>query len=323
MTEKDLYGLTALAGRLDLATEASSLLRGDRDVELPGIREEKTTKNQVVIHRVEVFNEEGSRLLQKAMGNYLTFELPDMENEEIIADIAEAVSGELKTMLPDLQDKLLLVVGLGNREAVPDALGPRTVEHTYPTRILFQAKEPPTDLAAVCTVTPGVMAASGLESAQIIQGMCRQFQPAAVIIVDSLASASVTRVGRTIQMSDSGINPGRGVGNPRAGIDAALCGCPVIALGIPTVVDTAAIINETIGTLRSFWQEKGVAVPLLDDESCEYSERKLLEMFHGRLLVTPQDIDDLIRRDAMLLAATIAMAVHPGANRNNFHDFIQ
>jgi len=322
MKTTDLSHLSALAGRLDMISEASELLRGSKNIELPGIREETEQKNGITVHTVTVLNDETGRCIGKRKGHYVTFQLPPAADREVMADAAELAGAELRRMLPDLTDRLLLVAGLGNRNATADSLGPRTVEHTYPTRPLFRSN-PPEGLNRVSAVTPGVMAMSGMESAEFLRGLCHELHPAALVVIDSLAAASITRVGTTIQMTDSGISPGGGIGNRRAAIDRSVCGCPVIAIGVPTVVDTAAIINETVASVRSFWQEKGIAMPLLDDASCEFTERRLLDIFQGRLMVTPQDIDDLIREDAELLAAAIAIAAHPGANRDNYEDFIR
>ena len=315
-----------LAGGLDLAVEANELLRGSANQELPGVAEEVRQSCGVIIHIITVLNEQGEAALGRPRGRYITLDIPPAESEETIAGIAAVTAEQLGSLLPSpiSLNRPLLVVGLGNDHAIADALGPRVIALTYATRHIFRQGQKPAGLAPLSAIAPGVLGNSGIETAEIIMGICEHIHPAALIVVDSLAAASVTRVGTTIQIADTGIKPGSGIGNRRSGIDAAMAGCPVIAIGVPTVVDTASIICETVKSLDDYWQGKAQLFPTkIDEGACRFAEKQLLERFRGQLMVTPKDIDELIAADAEIIAAAIAIAVHPGADTNNYLDFIR
>ena len=316
-------GFPFAPSRLDLAVEANSLLRGEANVEIKGVSEEVYHQAGCLIHIITILDEQGAEIMGRPRGRYITLDIPHCESEDTIADIAAAAAGQLRSLLPlPLKSGPLLVVGLGNDNATPDALGPTVAESTFATRHLFQNGQAPAGISPVCAISPGVLGNSGIETAEIIRGICQYLKPAALIAVDSLAAASVTRVGTTIQISDTGIRPGSGVGNERRCIDKELLGCPVIAIGVPTVVDSAAIIAETASTLNDYWQTQKMPAPQADAAACGYAEEKLLSRFQGRLMVTPKDIDTLIEQDGRIIAAAIAMAVHPAANKGNYRNFI-
>jgi spore protease len=239
--------------------------------------------------------------------------------------VAAVLAGELDAMLPKPNTGTLLVVGLGNNDAIPDALGPRTVELTYATRHMFRtAEEAPEGLGNVCTISPGVLGMSGIETAEIISGVVSRLQPTAILVVDSLAAASIKRVGTTIQLADSGISPGSGIGNRCAAIDRDSMGCPVVALGVPTVVDTATIIGEAQSALAAYWRQRNIIIPDGDEDGASaYTESAMLNAFDGRLMVTPKDIDSLIADMAEIIAAAIAIMAHPSANGENYHNYIR
>ncbi len=313
--------LARLAQRLDLASEATALLRGEADVEISGVSEEVLDQQGVKIHIITILNEAGAARMGKPQGRYITLTLPRLEHEEDLGQVAAVVAGQLKSLLPPLTGGTLLVAGLGSRAAIPDALGPRTVELICATRHLFREQVDTTGLGSVATLSPGVLAESGLESAELLAAVCRELKPAALLAVDALAASDMRRVGVTIQMADSGISPGSGVGNRRIGVNSRNMGCPVIAIGVPTVVDSAAIIRETVRCMDQF--RGGKRLDDFDDAACEYCENDLLAQFGGRLMVTPKDIDDLVAKVAEILAAAVAMLVHPAAQINNYHDFIK
>ena len=316
-----LPGMSSIAARLDMAVEAAEVLRGEADVEIAGVRETVRQEKNITVHVVKVLNEQGASRMGRPKGTYVTCDVPMPHDERTIAAAAGVIGGELAALLPPLAGETLLVVGLGNREAVPDSLGARVAELTFATRHLF-TKEEIQGLNRVCVVAPGVTGLTGLDAAESVAALARQIHPVAVVLVDALAAASISRVGGSIQMSDTGIRPGGGVGNQRPAINAQTCGCPVVAIGVPTVVDTAAIISGTLDALGEFWQGRGLCLPALTDEACAFAEERLLQVFGGRLMVTPKDIDQLIAVDAELLAAAIAIAVHPAAGMDNYHDFI-
>ncbi len=310
--------------RLDLAIEADSLLRDDDNAEIEGVAEKVVRQNGALIHIISILDRRGAQRMGRPEGRYITIDIPTGSDDELTAAIAGVTAGQLAPLLPlPITGQPLLVAGLGNNSAIPDALGPRVVERTCATRHLFQQKSRLAEIAPVCTFAPGVLGNSGIESTEMLQSICLNIRPAAVIVADSLAAASVTRVGTTIQISDTGIKPGSGVDNRRGRIDSSLTGCPVIAIGVPTVVDSAAIIAETAGMLDDYWNGKHTAKPLTADAAaCRYAEAKLLKRFQGKLMVTPKDIDELIARDAEIIAAAIAIAVHPAADKSNYRRFL-
>lgn len=313
-----------LAQRLDLAVEATAALRGDADIEIDGISEQVRHKHGVCVHTVEVLNRRGADQINKAIGRYITCDLPKITDDNVLGRVAAVLAEELCSLLPPLSSGTLLVVGLGNHDAIPDALGPRTVELTYATRHLFVEPPYPEGLSNVCAFSPGVLGKSGIETAEIIGGVAGRLKPAAMLVVDALAAASIKRVGTTIQLADSGISPGSGIGNRRSAIDRESMGCPVIALGVPTVVDTAAIIGEAQSALAGFWRKQKIDIPPdFDCDACQFTERTLLDAFDGQLMVTPKDIDILIADMAEIIAAAIAIAVHPPATARNYHNYIR
>ena len=315
-------GMQAIAARLDMAAEAAEVLRGEENVEIAGVSETRRERKGIIVHVIKILNQKAAARMGKPQGTYVTCEVPMVQDEKSIAAAAGVIGEELAALLPPLSGQTLLVAGLGNREAIPDALGTRVAELTFAPRHLFADGEVE-GLNRVCVFSPGVTGMTGLDAAESIAALARQINAAAVILIDALAAASVSRVGVSIQLADSGISPGGGVGNSRPTINRESCGCPVIAIGVPTVVDTAAIINGTLQALGGFWQGRGLCLPALSDEACQYAEQELLQAFGGRLMVTPKDIDQLIADDAEILAAAIAIAAHPAAGVDNYHDFIR
>ncbi len=317
---EDFSKLAPLAGRLDLAMEATALLRGDADIELPGVSEEVRRQGEVDIHTITIINEAGEQLMCRPKGRYITLTIPELNDGEILAQVAQTTAQELQALLPPLQGGGLLAVGLGNNLAIADALGPRVVAQTYATRHL--PNRPP-ELSPLCTLAPGVLGVTGIETAEILKGVIDHVQPDVMLVIDALAAASVSRVGVTIQMAENGICPGSGVGNNRQKIDRETMGVPVIAIGVPTVVSALSIIRETAVSLSGYWHSLGQCMPDATTEAVTFAEHSLLEAFSGPLMVTPKDIDELIDNVAELLAAAIAIAVHPAATGQNYHDFIK
>ncbi|MBO7667935.1 MAG: GPR endopeptidase [Firmicutes bacterium] len=318
---KEFYGMRRLAGRLGLAREAAAILRGEADVELPGVSEEVRREDGVEVHTVTVLNEEGSRLLGRPPGSYITCTVSSREDGPAAAAV---LSRQIGRLLPHIGDGAVLLVGLGNRRAAPDSLGPAVIDRSFATNHAFQNGGSLPGWSRVCTFVPGVLGLTGIETSQAVAGVCSRLRPAAVIAVDSLAAADVSRVGRTVQLSDGGIRPGSGVGGSGGELSEKALGCPVLALGVPTVVDSAAVIGGVLAALKEHWSRSAAAAPPdLDDAAREYTEQRLLEDFHGTLSLTPREIDDLIESMSRVLAAAIALAVHPGCDENNYDSFIK
>lgn len=236
--------------RTDLAMESRERCEADQE-EIRGVifEEQYDEKRNVTITKVKIETENGAKSIGKPIGTYLTLEAPDMivPDEGSHREISEVLSEQLKTLLKD-QIESVLVVGLGNREVTPDALGPEVVGNLYITRHILREYGsyafPERKVAAISGIVPGVMAQTGMETLEIVKGIIHETAPQLVIAIDALAARSVKRLGRTIQLADTGINPGSGVGNHRKGLNEETLGVPVIAIGVPTVVDAATIVYD-------------------------------------------------------------------------------
>lgn len=316
-----------LAARLDMVDEASRILRGEANVELSGVSEEIEHDGDIRISTVRILREDAAQRLGKKMGRYITIDIPPVVEQTDIDNISEIVAEKLALLLPKLEDdSCVLLFGLGNNYATPDALGPQVVEKTFATRHIFsyELEQMRGTLRPLAALAPGVLGITGIETAEMIRGVSSHVNPTAMIVVDSLAAASLGRVGTTIQLTDSGISPGAGIGNKRQGIDCDSMGMPVIAIGVPTVVNSVVIIYEALTQMLENVREQGfTALPALDQSLLERVSAKVLSTFDGNLIVTPKDIDQLLSDAAEIIAGAIAQAVHPGVTKENYQDYLR
>lgn len=228
--------------RTDLAVDVIS-----QDSKQNGVDTKVEKINDVRVTTV-ILNEEGSQIINKPAGTYITLEFDDITDFESKEIVKEIFSEKLKEMIEKLSiesDGIILVVGLGNEKSTPDSLGPLVVNNIIVTNHLFELGEVESGFKRVCTLTPGVMAQTGVETSDLIKATVSSINPSLVIVVDALASQAISRVNKTIQIADSGINPGSGVGNHRKPINKETLGVPVIAIGVPTVVDAVTIVADT------------------------------------------------------------------------------
>lgn len=236
--------------RTDLALESKERLEAEKN-EMRGVVFEEyfDEKRNVTITKVTIETENGAKAIGKPVGTYLTLEAPDMAvpDEGSHREVSEVLAEQLRALVKENIESVL-VVGLGNREVTPDALGPEVIGNLYITRhILREYGEyafPDKKVAAISGIVPGVMAQTGMETLEIIKGIIGETSPQLVIAIDALAARSVKRLGRTIQIADTGINPGSGVGNHRKGLNKETLGVPVVAIGVPLVVDAATIVYD-------------------------------------------------------------------------------
>lgn len=209
---------------------------------------DKTMKVTVV----QIRNENGVRAMERPIGTYITMELPELlEEEEGLKETAEKeLEKQLKELLKGKKAEHMLVVGLGNREVTADAVGPLTVDHLVVTRHYFQEESVGRAVGKkyrkVSALVPGVMAQTGMETMELIRGIVDETKPDVVLVVDALAARSPKRLNTTIQLTDTGISPGAGVGNNRKELNEGSLGCPVLAIGVPTVLDAATIAKEEV-----------------------------------------------------------------------------
>ena len=303
--------------RTDLAMEQKERFESDH-VEVSGVvlEEEYDEEREIKITTVRIETENGAKMMGKPVGTYLTLEVPDMASADdgYHREISETLAGFLEEYVENEETKKehskekgcsILTVGLGNREVTPDALGPYVVDQLNITRHMVQeygrygVEE---ESRIVSAIVPGVMAQTGMETAEIVRGVVKETKPDMILVIDALAARSSKRLNRTIQISDAGIHPGAGVGNHRSVITKETMGIPVIAIGVPTVVDAATIVNDTmenfIAALETSENLKGVGVVLQGYNSAEKYElvKELIAPHLNGMFVTPKDIDETIRR---------------------------
>lgn len=268
-------------------------------------------RNGLLVTEIRIETPEQARQLNRQTGNYVTIYSDCLKENDggIHQEAVDEVAFWIKEMLPG-NVKTILVAGLGNQTASPDALGPDTISHVSVNRHLGQSSVN----VEVCAIVPGVMAQTGLETAGILSGVISKFKPDVLIVVDALAARSVTRLGTTIQLTDTGISPGSGIGNCRQEISPSVMGIPVIAIGIPMVVEAASIIYETIDAIRNaLRQEKqekeaGFLGQLSRQEQYDLF-RELLERKARPLYVTVKDVDEMEKRLSFTLSEAINRAV--------------
>lgn len=311
--------------RTDLAMEQKERFESDH-VEVSGVvlEEEYDEEKEIKITTVRIETENGAKAMGKPVGTYLTLEAPNMAaaDEGYHREISETLAVFLEKYMKDTEENQekgysVLVVGLGNREVTPDALGPYVVDQLNVTRHIVQeygryAVEKGGS-RIVSAIVPGVMAQTGMESAEIIRGIVNETTPDLIMVIDALAARSTKRLNRTIQISDAGIHPGAGVGNHRSEITKDTMGIPVIAIGVPTVVDAATIVNDTmenfITALETSETLKGVGVVLQGYNSAEKYElvKELIAPHLNGMFVTPKDIDDTVRRISYTISEAMNM----------------
>ena len=280
--------------RTDLALEAKELWEESarQTAKLEGVAAFTETREGFLTETVEILDERGEEALGKPAGRYVTLTMDGLarREEDAFGRAARAVAAELKVLLKLPEGAPALVVGLGNRAITPDAIGPKVHEHTLVTRHLVeQIPEHFGAFRPVASLSAGVLGTTGMESGELVQAVCRRLKPACVVAVDALASRSLKRLCRTVQLSDTGIAPGSGVGNHRWALDRASLGVPVLAVGVPTVVDASTLAADLLG------------------------QEELPPLGEGRdLLVTPKDIDSQVDDLAKVIGYGISLALQPG-----------
>lgn len=289
--------------RTDLALEAHESITSHSPVHGVEVQEEHHKNSNTQITRVFITTKNGARAIGKPMGRYITIEAPNMAqaDEGYHREISKELSRQLQYMLPDLKkEKSILVVGLGNRDVTADALGPDVIDNLRITRHILQeygkAAYNTEHVHSVSSLAPGVMAKNGMETAEIIKGVIEQTKPDFMLVIDALAARNIRRLNTTIQLTDTGILPGSGVGNHRNALTCETLGIPVIAIGVPTVVDAATIVRSALDLL-------GSSSALFDPD--EPDVQKTFQDLNN-MYVTAKDIDATIKR----LSYTISEALN-------------
>lgn len=292
--------------RTDLAME-----RAADYPDIAGVCIESTQLEHCACCEVRIESAQAAQKLQKPCGRYITLEIPPVQqlSQPARSSISDALAQQLRPLLP--MDGDILVIGLGNRHITSDSLGTQAVESLLVTRHLREHLPASLRgrLRGVCALSPGVLGITGIETADLVRGVVAHTHPSAVIAIDALSAREVQRIGTVIQITDTGIQPGSGVGNHRADITADSMGVPVIALGVPTVVYGGVIIRDALQQM----QREETAVQ--QDELIETLCQRIFEQPLGELVVTPREIDQLIAALAQLIGMGLNMALHPKLTR--------
>jgi len=295
--------------RTDLAMEAREALGVG---EIPGVSiYNEDNGDGILVSRVKVYSPEGERALGKSMGNYITVEVPALvTNERDTEDkAATVIAREIRNMAGDEAIKNgVLVTGLGNRMVTADSLGPAVCDALFVTRHIKQYAPQEIDerINTVCAIAPGVLGVTGIETGEIIKGVVQNINPALVIAIDSLASRNLNRIRTTVQLSDTGISPGSGIGNKRKALNRETLGVPVIALGVPLVVYASTIAEDLLSAAN---EQSSLGKKLTDQQMQKMSEG-ISNVNGAEMVVTPKEIDFIIQACARLVANSLNLALH-------------
>ncbi len=295
-----------IATRTDLAMEAFENTEGGP---LPGVRVSHWETDGIRVTEVLVDDNEAAHQLGKPKGTYLTLESDLLKERDPDARLAMAslLGEEIDRVLPKAEGGApVLVVGLGNRAITPDSLGPGVVDRTLVTRHLLGGPLRDNPMQSVCAVAPGVLGVTGIESMELVEAVVRQVKPRAVLCVDSLAARDSRRIGSAIQLTDTGIQPGAGVGNHRKALTEQTVGTPVISVGMPTVIYAATLARDAFAWLNAQTGDSQDHEAALED-----MERTLLEGELGDMIVTPREIDSIVQDAAGIIASGINRALQP------------
>lgn len=288
--------------RTDLAIERREYREKE---ELDGVLSHSETVDGIRITTIEIINDKGEKLIGKPKGRYITIETDSLtKSSEVFSSVCDALCREVRKLIP--QRGTVLVAGLGNENITPDALGPKTLDLLLATRHISDDLTESLGLGSlrsVAGIVPGVLGKTGIETLEIISGVVEKISPSCLIVIDALASRSVARLGSTVQIADTGVSPGSGVGNRRKAINSETLGVPVIAIGVPTVVDALTMAADV-------FEKAGIPLPEED-----FSE-------HRQMMVTPKEIDSLTDKAAHLIAMGINLALQTGLSAEDITEII-
>lgn len=322
--------------RTDLAVESKEIVESAHGGPVPGLNEQVEEHDGIKITRLDVTNDAAARQIGRIKGHYITLEVPGLRTQdtELQEKVSAAFASEFAAFLHKLKigpGAKTLIVGLGNWNVTPDALGPLVVENVLVTRHFFELT--PDQVAPgyreVSAVAPGVLGVTGIESSEVVQGIVDRTKPELIIAIDALASRSLERVNTTIQIADIGIHPGSGIGNKRRGLTQEILGIPCIAIGVPTVCYASTIVNNVFDLMKTHFNresEDGDPAPtkqimgLLNDLS--EGERlglvkEVLEPLGHDLIVTPKEIDEFVEDVANVIASGLNISLHEAVTPDN------
>ena len=287
------------SSRTDLAMESL-----DAHNSFPGVDVHRWEESDIQLSEVVIHTQEAAKSLDKPCGTYLTLECALLREHDPDARIAMAnlLGEELSRMLTPSQDAPVLVVGLGNRGVTPDSLGPAAIDKTLVTRHMLGSEYAHSGMRSVCAIAPGVLGVTGVETVEMVESLALKLHPRSILCIDSLAARDSARIGCTVQVSNTGIQPGSGVGNHRKPLTKERLGVEVIAVGVPTVIYAATLARDAFALLAG--EER-------QEEALGAMERELRDTDLGNLIVTPRDIDAIVKNCATLIAGGINRALQP------------
>ncbi len=306
--------------RTDLADERTDIFKKNNNIvdNVDGIETIVREEENIKITEVKVTNENGANSIGKPIGNYITIDIKKLKlaTDEEIEQYGNVLSDELKKLIDkhvQKQDEIL-VVGLGNIYVTPDSLGPKVINEVDVTRHILKYMPEALDkeTRSVSAISPGVLGTTGMETLEIVNGIVENVKPKLVIVIDALASRSMERISSSIQLADTGIVPGAGVGNTRKELSQNTLNIPVIALGIPTVVESAVLVNDCLDLFIGKLQEEAKSNEYLNElkEKDNYEEiKEALIPNDYNMIVTPKEIDDLIENMKDIVSRGINFAV--------------
>lgn len=315
--------------KTDLALEAGeNIFKGSKEkIDGVNIHEDYDSDNNINITWIDILNENGANKLGKPIGNYVTIESSEIkQNSPYVHErIIKILSKTLGDMHNLKEDGKVLIVGLGNWNITPDSLGPKVISNILVTNHIMEANSVPPDIINkvryVSAVSPGVMGTTGIETASIIKGIVDNLKPDLIIAVDSLAARNTSRINSTIQISNTGIIPGSGMGNKRKGITKDTMGIPVIVIGVPTVIDASTMVNDTIDKIVNSMMEhceedRSFYSMLKNIENKEKYNliKEILEPYNNNMFVTPTEVDKIIDRLSNIISNSINIGINMGIN---------
>ena len=270
----------------------------------PGVDVHRWEESEIQLSEVVIHTEEAARSLDKPCGTYLTLECALLREHDPDARIAMAnlLGAELSRLLAPSEGAPVLVVGLGNRGVTPDSLGPAAIDKTLVTRHMLGSEYAHSGMRSVCAIAPGVLGVTGVETVEMVESLALKLHPRSILCIDSLAARDSARIGCTVQVSNTGIQPGSGVGNHRKPLTKERLGVEVIAVGVPTVIYAATLARDAFALLAG--EER-------QEEALGAMERELRDTDLGNLIVTPRDIDAIVKNCATLIAGGINRALQP------------
>jgi spore protease len=310
--------------RTDLAMEAREMAQEQNQIEIPGVKAETVKPDEdITITRVEVVSKIGEDHIGKPIGNYITLEVPGISDGDKVYEeqVKQHLANEIRRLVRLNNDSVILIIGLGNWNVTPDAVGPKVVEKVLVTRHIFEYVPEQVDdrMRQICAVAPGVLGITGIETGEIVKGIVERVKPDLVIAIDALASRKTDRIGSTIQVADTGIDPGSGLGNKRMALTMETLGVPTLAIGVPTVVYAHTIGRDSIEMLLTEFAEQASSnssffqlLQGIDEQHLDRLVGEVLTEGLGDLVVTPKEVDVLIDDAAGIIADGINLAIHNG-----------